>query len=170
MQRAVSNWKGHKRWLAARATAISGSRGSRRCRSALGQKATKACGRGTPRFILKNGHRRRKMLCGLWAMSRHGGCEFRPLANSAQTTSSLVERAAGTVPTFGDRLRPGPRSHRARAHRGDEGAEQERGSAALSFRVHSAGSGWPPQPALPLRIIPASARHALTTGSTRSAM
>ena len=33
MQRAASVWKGHKRWLAARATAISDSRGSRRSRT-----------------------------------------------------------------------------------------------------------------------------------------
>jgi hypothetical protein len=33
MQREASTWKGHKRWLAARATAISVSRGSRRTRT-----------------------------------------------------------------------------------------------------------------------------------------
>ena len=33
MQREASTWKGHKRWLAARTTAISASRGSRRSRT-----------------------------------------------------------------------------------------------------------------------------------------
>jgi hypothetical protein len=40
MQREASTWKGHKRWLAARATAISDSRGSRRTRT------TYACASG----------------------------------------------------------------------------------------------------------------------------
>ena len=50
MQREASTWKGHKRWLAARTTAISDSRGSRRTRTTALQPSPPAKANSTTRL------------------------------------------------------------------------------------------------------------------------